>query len=80
LASKTVSCTWSKHDRYGRILARCTANKIDIGLWMVQHGWAIPYRDCKCETYRIAAEDAQKAKRGIWTGSFLEPWIWRRSH
>jgi endonuclease YncB( thermonuclease family) len=80
LGSSTVTCNWAKRDRYGRILARCSARGKDIGLWMIEQGWAIPYRSCKCETYRDAAAKAREQRRGIWIGAFVEPWVWRRGH
>jgi endonuclease YncB( thermonuclease family) len=80
LGSSTVTCNWSKRDRYGRVLARCLSQGNDVGLWMVERGWAVPYRNCKCETYRDAAAKAKEHKLGVWSGAFIEPWVWRHNH
>jgi len=77
---RTVTCDWSRRDRYGRILGRCTVAGRDVGLWLVQRGWAVPYRDCKCEVYRDLAARAQAAKLGLWAGVFQLPWEWRKAH
>jgi hypothetical protein len=41
--------------------------------WLAQNGLVVPYRECKCETARDAADRA-KAAGGRWTGSFQLPW------
>jgi endonuclease YncB( thermonuclease family) len=71
-----VTCDWANRDRQGRRLGRCTAAGQDLGLWMVEQGWALPDRDCKCETYRAAAERAKARKLGLWSGAFEMPWDW----
>jgi len=77
LEQQPVTCDWAYLDRQGRRLGRCTAAGQDLGLWMVEQGWAVPDRDCKCETYRAAAERAKARKVGLWSGSFEMPWNWR---
>jgi endonuclease YncB( thermonuclease family) len=77
LGQQQVTCDWANLDRQGRRLGRCTAAGEDLGLWMVEQGWALPDRDCKCETYRAAAERAKTRKLGLWSGSFEMPWDWR---
>jgi endonuclease YncB( thermonuclease family) len=77
LAQREVTCDWANLDRQGRRLARCTIAGQDLGLWMVEQGWALPARDCKCETYRAAAERAKTQKLGLWSGFFDMPWGWR---
>jgi len=80
IGQRTVTCDWSKHDRYGRVLARCTVGGQDAGLWLVEQGWAVPYRDCKCELYREAAARAAAGRLGMWAGAFVMPWEWRKAH
>lgn len=80
LQQRTVTCDWSRRDRYGRVLARCFVAGEDAGLWLVAKGWAVPYRDCKCETYRDAARRAEAQYLGIWAGTFDLPWEWRKGH
>jgi hypothetical protein len=44
---------------------------------MAANGWAVPYRDCKCEVIKDAADQAKALQLGIWAGSFVPPWEWR---
>lgn len=80
IGARTVHCATGGKDRYGRWLARCTAGGQDLGQWMARSGWAVPYRDCKCEMIRNAADEAKAAHAGIWAGTFQMPWDWRRAH
>ena len=67
-----VTCTRTDTDRYGRMVATCEADGVDIGHWMVQHGQAIAYR--RYSTAYVADEDAARvAKAGIWAGQFQNP-------
>lgn len=73
LKRRQVTCDWSNQDAQGRRLARCSAAGQDAGLWLVGQGWAVPDRNCKCETYRAAAEHAKAQKLGLWAGAFALP-------
>jgi endonuclease YncB( thermonuclease family) len=75
-----ISCQGIGLDRYGRTLATChLGDGTDIEQWMVRRGYAIAYRHFSNDY--IDAEEAAKAeRRGIWAGSFEEPWRWRREH
>lgn len=67
-----VSCTKTTTDRYGRMVATCEVDGIDIGRWMVQQGHAIAYR--KYSMMYVPDEDlAPAAKAGIWAGEFQNP-------
>lgn len=70
-----VTCQRSGRDAYRRVLANCVANGEDIGARIVATGWAVT-------DFRYAAEQAQAraSARGIWSGSFVAPAEWRRSH
>lgn len=73
----TVSCTRKDVDRYGRLVARCSARGQDLGAWMVREGWAVAYR--RYGKAYVGEEDAaRQARRGLWSGRFDMPWDWRR--
>lgn len=80
IAQQTVRCSSTKLDRYGRHLGHCSVASIDVAEWLADNGWAVPYRDCKCEVIRSASERARSARRGIWSSEFELPWDWRKSH
>ncbi len=70
-----VSCALRGTDRYGRSLGACTASGTDIGARIVAAGWAVSDGG-----YFTEQENARNAARGIWSGSFIAPAEWRRSH
>ena len=80
LRGQMLSCQGMGLDPYGRTLAAChLPNGTDIERWMVSRGYAIAYRHFSMDY--APDEDAAKAEhRGIWAGSFEEPWLWRRDH
>lgn len=77
IAQQTVTCESDQLDKYNRRLARCTVAGQDLGVWMAANGWAVAYRDCKCEVIRDAAARAKASRLGIWAGTFMLPWEWR---
>ena len=58
-------------------VAVCFADGFDIGRNMVHTGWALAYRS-QSTVYIDTEEAARKAKRGMWRGTFVKPWDWRR--
>lgn len=76
---RTVTCETTEMDRYKRMLAHCTIGDQDISEWLAENGWAVPYRDCKCQTIRDAASRAKVWRTNIWSGTFMMPWEWRRA-
>jgi endonuclease YncB( thermonuclease family) len=79
IGRRTVSCQQRAIDRYGRIVAQCRQDEIDIGEWLVGQGLALAYRRYSNE-YVSAEKATSSAKRGVWVGSFTAPWDWRREH
>ena len=75
-----VTCVERDKDRYGRIIAVCMVGGprgLDIGSRMVSEGWALAYR--RYSKDYVEAEDAAKeAGNGLWRGTFIPPWEWRR--
>jgi endonuclease YncB( thermonuclease family) len=77
IGQRTVTCASDSRDKYGRLLARCVVAGEDVATWLAGNGWAVPYRDCKCEVVRDAAGRAKAAGVGIWSGAFVMPWDFR---
>lgn len=60
-------------------LARCTAGGYDLSKGMVHTGWALAWP--RTGTIYATVEDvAREKKRGLWRGTFIKPWDWRRTH
>jgi endonuclease YncB( thermonuclease family) len=68
-------CASNGRDRYGRTLATCRVGGTDLGSEIVRAGWAVADM-----AYFGEHAEAQSNKRGIWSGSFVAPAEWRRSH
>ena len=76
-AGVRVRCEVIEQDCYGRSVAKCySPNGIDICRRMVSSGWALAYRRYSTD-YVDAEKAARKAKRGLWRGTFSNPWDWR---
>lgn len=69
----------SKQYRYGRTVATCSLGTPgpDIGHWLVANGHALDWPKYSKGEYEDAQRNAEKANRGIWAGSFVEPWQYR---
>ena len=79
IAGRQLACEPSGLDRYRRVLAVCALpDGTDVNAWMVRQGWALAYG--YSTPYRSEEAEAQAAKRGIWTGTFMAPWDWRHRH
>jgi endonuclease YncB( thermonuclease family) len=73
----SVSCTRRDTDRYGRMVALCTVEGVDISRWMIEQGHAIAFR--KYSLDYVADEDRARISRvGMWAGEFENPSDFRR--
>lgn len=70
---RPLDCRWDRRDKYGRGLAVCRVGAVDLGAAMVRDGWAVAYG-----LYEAEEAEAQRAKRGLWAGSFEWPEDFRR--
>jgi endonuclease YncB( thermonuclease family) len=76
---RPVMCSPTGQDQYGRTVAVCTLGTPgpDIGHWLVANGHALDWPQYSKGKYAEPQREAQKASRGIWAGSFVEPWKYR---
>lgn len=77
IGTANVSCEQKDIDRYNRIVAVCSARGEDLNGWLVQRGHALAYRQYST-AYVRQENEAKRAKRGVWAGSFTPPWDWRK--
>jgi endonuclease YncB( thermonuclease family) len=73
---KIVSCEVKTRDRYGRPVAICYSDNVDIGGALVDAGVAVAFRKYS-DKYVVNEERARAAKRGLWAGTFEMPWDYR---
>jgi endonuclease YncB( thermonuclease family) len=77
IAARPVTCARRDIDRYGRVLAVCSAADDDLNACMARQGWALAYRQYST-AYVADEEAAHVAGVGIWGGTLEAPWDWRR--
>ena len=77
IGRQNVYCHARGSDRYGRTIAVCEVNGVDLNGWLVAHGWAVAYTRYS-STYVPQQVVARLNRRGIWSGSFELPEKWRR--
>lgn len=65
-------------DHYGRWSATCSVDGADIGEWLVSSGWALAWQSTTYGRYWAAQQEAERAKRGMWSGSFVKPWDYQK--
>jgi hypothetical protein len=71
-----VECEPAGTDRYGRTLAYCTSNGVEINERMVLLGWAWAF--VKYSSRYVEQEAAaREAGIGLWEGEAQAPWDWR---
>jgi endonuclease YncB( thermonuclease family) len=79
IRNSTLTCRPQSLDQFGRTLATCALpDGANINAWMVAQGWAVSYG--RGDPYGPAQAEAKAARRGIWAGSFMPPYEWRRQH
>ncbi len=74
-----ISCTIFARDVYGRGIATCRTPVFDLGREMVRRGMAITLDDAPF-AYGEARDLAKRMGAGLWSGSFIEPAVWRRAN
>ncbi len=77
LSNREITCKGEEKDRYGRLIAVCFIDWMDINEQIVMEGWALAYRKYS-EDYVRAENYAKSMRRGIWKTEFEPPWEWRR--
>lgn len=83
---KSVSVSWNKRDRYGRIIGKVFVRGENVGLAQIRQGLAWHYKHfIKDQTaedqkiYAIAELAARSTKTGLWQQANPEaPWDFRR--
>lgn len=75
--NRSVNCTSRTQDRYGRLIAVCKVGGIDLNARLVREGFALAYRRYSRD-YSADEDHARANRRGLWAGTFVPPWDWRR--
>lgn len=76
VAGAQIRCKAIELDRYGRTVATCRANGVDLGQHMVQAGAARAYARYS-DQYVATEARARVAKVGLWEGRMVTPEVYR---
>ena len=79
ILKKRVNCEIIDVDQYRRFVGTCFLENQNINQYMVRNGWAIAYRYYSMKFVKDE-EFAKKNKLGIWQGSFIEPYLFRKNN
>jgi endonuclease YncB( thermonuclease family) len=77
IARRQVLCVAVSPDQYGRTVASCSVAGGDVAEWLVRGGLALDWPLYSKGKYAAAQRDAEHVGRGIWAGSYVEPWLYR---
>jgi endonuclease YncB( thermonuclease family) len=77
IVRRPVSCIPISLDQYGRTVASCSVGDIDLGEWLVSNGLALDWPQYSRGRYGDVQSNAEHAGRGLWAGSYVEPWLYR---
>jgi endonuclease YncB( thermonuclease family) len=77
VARRLVNCVPISLDRYGRTVATCSVDGTDLGEWLVRKGLALDWPEYSKGMYDTVKREAEQAGRGMWKGSYVEPWLYR---
>jgi endonuclease YncB( thermonuclease family) len=77
IAGRPVNCLPISLDRYGRTVATCSVGGADLGDWLVRNGLALDWPQYSKRKYDDVQREAEQAGRGMWAGSYVEPWLYR---
>jgi endonuclease YncB( thermonuclease family) len=77
IARRPVNCIPISLDQYRRTVATCSVGDVDLGEWLVRNGLAIDWPEYSRGKYDAFQRKAEHAGRGIWAGSYVEPWLYR---
>jgi endonuclease YncB( thermonuclease family) len=77
IAGRPVSCEPVAVDQYRRTVAVFSIDGVDIASWLVRAGLAFDWPQYSKGKYAADQKDAERAGRGVWSGSYVEPWAYR---
>ena len=77
LNKRPIDCVSVSLDQYRRTVAVCSIDGVDLAEWLVRNGLALDWPTYSKGKYDKAQRDADHAGRGMWAGSYVDPWLYR---
>jgi endonuclease YncB( thermonuclease family) len=78
VSGREVQCEGRETDRYGRLIAVCTAGGVELNASLVRQGAALAYRRYS-SAYVAEERAAREAGLGVWAGTVQSPEEFRRT-
>ncbi|WP_454616499.1 thermonuclease family protein [Bradyrhizobium cenepequi] len=78
IAQRPVNCVLMRRDTYDRTIATCSVGGVDVAEWLVRSGLALDWPRYSNGRYAVVERGAERAARGLWSGSYVQPWTFRR--
>lgn len=72
VAGQQVTCERRDVDRFGRTVATCRVESVDLAQAMASAGHAVSFGG-----YYVEELQARAGRRGLWAGEFMRPREWR---
>jgi hypothetical protein len=72
LNKRPIDCAPVSLDQYGRTVAVCSIDGVDLAEWLVRNGLALDWPTYSKGKYDKAQREAEHAGRGMWAGSYVE--------
>ena len=70
-----LDCSILQENNNRHLTGKCALGPYDIGAALINAGWAVADRGIN--DYKKAETSAKQDKRGLWSGSFYMPWVWK---
>lgn len=77
-SNEITTCYSHGKDYFGRVLAECYVNDININKWLLREGLAVYYYNKDFKSYKILETMAKEEKNGLWGGEFQKPKEYRK--
>ena len=77
IAGRPVSCIPISLEQYRRTVATCSVGGTDLAEWLVSQGLALDWPQYSKGKFDTIHREAEHAGRGMWAGSYVEPWLYR---
>ena len=77
-SNEDTTCYSHGKDYFGRVLAECYINDININKWLLREGLAVYYYNKDFKSYKILETLAKEEKLGLWDSEFQNPKEYRK--
>jgi endonuclease YncB( thermonuclease family) len=77
IAGRDINCIDLDDRSWARTIGVCSVVGTDVADWMVRNGHALDWPKYSKGGYVEAQAEAKRENRGMWAGSFVEPWKYR---